>query len=89
MNPVQRNLIVILVICALLLHLALLGLGLTHNLFYLFSLGCCLYTLIFTAYHLVIQSQQPIVASHQIHVVVVQALEPNPNPLLAKAMDRM
>ena len=88
MNRLQCcSLIATAVISGLLLSLACLGLRLTHNLFYLFSLGRCLYTLLFTVYYLTKLNQQ--LPTREIHIVVLQISEPNPDPLLAKVMERM
>lgn len=90
MDRVQQYLMIaIVVISGLLFYLSCLGLELTHKLFYLVPLGCCLYTLLFTAYHLRKPNRQPIVVTPEIHVVVVQFSESEPDPLLVKVMDRM
>jgi len=89
MNRIQYPLMIAIAgISGLLLYLSFLGLGLTHNLFYLVSLGCCLYTLLFTAY-LLLKPNQPPTTSREIHVVVVHNFEPAPNPLWTKVMERM
>lgn len=79
-------------ISTLLLHLSIWGLWQTGNPLYLFSMTCCLYTLLFSAYHLIKLILQSKDSSAQICVVIMHTNgEPQPHydPLYVKVKNRM
>jgi predicted PurR-regulated permease PerM len=79
-------------ISALLLHLSTWGLWLTHNLLYLFSMACCLCTLLFSTYQLIKHILQSKDSPAQICVVIMcSSDEPDPyhDPLYVKVKNRM
>ena len=92
MDRIARYLTGGIIITTLLLQLSICGLWQTDNPLYLLSLTCCLCTIGFTAYHLVLLRVHPQDSTTNICVVVVQISEPDsepfPDPLYAKVRER-
>jgi|LSQX01.2.fsa_nt_gb hypothetical protein len=91
MDRLARFLMGGILITTLLLQLSIYGLWQTDNPLYLLSLTCCLCTLGFMAYHLVLLCMPPQDSPTNICLVVVQITEPEtfPDPLYAKVRERM
>lgn len=91
MDRLARYLTGGIIITTLLLQLSICGLWQTDNPLYLLSLTCCLCTLGFMAYHLMLLQVHPQDSPTKICVVVMQVTESNPfpDPLYAKVRERM